>query len=259
MKEIKISKLFHLLYATLLLAPVFAVGVSCAQTAFTGNGFVAETEEVYTEGTSVSQDSFKPNTWYIVDTTLTSNDWGTMNFYMVDLLYIEGTDPEIKPVYIQNFWNLYFSYDATSQGMKFHLENWSPSMEASTGFYYVPLLAFRYKDSTEVQGSFNLPVKTDSSDFFRALPVIGEEKGYQDVFYTSVDKVAQSPFFNWAEKSFIGDGFRYMGNIFGMPTDNPFYTFTCYWCAISILWLIFDVVMYVPKLAHRWLDKGAIE
>ena len=49
MREIRISKLFHLLYATLLLAPVFAVGVACAQTAFTGNGITEVKPEFATE------------------------------------------------------------------------------------------------------------------------------------------------------------------------------------------------------------------
>lgn len=31
-----------------------------------------------------------------------------------------------------------------------------------------------------------------------------------------------------------------------------------YWFVVSIFWLIFDVLMYLPLLVHRWLDKGAI-
>lgn len=32
-----------------------------------------------------------------------------------------------------------------------------------------------------------------------------------------------------------------------------------YWTSISIIWLVFDVFLYVPLLAHRWIDKGVIE
>lgn len=32
-----------------------------------------------------------------------------------------------------------------------------------------------------------------------------------------------------------------------------------YWTSISIIWLVFDTFLYVPLLAHRWLDKGVIE
>lgn len=32
-----------------------------------------------------------------------------------------------------------------------------------------------------------------------------------------------------------------------------------YWTCISIIWLVFDVFMYVPLLVHRWIDKAKIE
>lgn len=32
-----------------------------------------------------------------------------------------------------------------------------------------------------------------------------------------------------------------------------------YWTSISIIWLVFDVFMYVPLLVHRWIDKAKLE
>lgn len=32
-----------------------------------------------------------------------------------------------------------------------------------------------------------------------------------------------------------------------------------YWLLLSIFWLCFDVLIYVPQLAHRWLDKASLE
>lgn len=32
-----------------------------------------------------------------------------------------------------------------------------------------------------------------------------------------------------------------------------------YWTIISIVYLIFDVLMYVPLLVHRWIDKARLE
>lgn len=32
-----------------------------------------------------------------------------------------------------------------------------------------------------------------------------------------------------------------------------------YWTCISIIWLVFDVFMYVPLLVHRWIDKAKLE
>lgn len=31
-----------------------------------------------------------------------------------------------------------------------------------------------------------------------------------------------------------------------------------YWTLTSIIYLIFDIVMYVPLLVHRWIDKATI-
>lgn len=32
-----------------------------------------------------------------------------------------------------------------------------------------------------------------------------------------------------------------------------------YWTIVSIIYLIFDVLMYVPLLVHRWIDKARLE
>lgn len=32
-----------------------------------------------------------------------------------------------------------------------------------------------------------------------------------------------------------------------------------YWLCISLIWLVYDVIMYVPLMIHRWLDKGVID
>lgn len=257
MKEIKISKLFHLLYANLLLAPVFAVGVTCAQTAFTGNGLVAENNVIYTDTDSIHVEDTKPDIWYNLNLN-SIGDWGYGELTDFDIFVVDNNSLE-QPYMLTNLYTGWFEYDSQTQHMKAYYE--SPQSSSSSWFYLenFAYFAFRYRGSFTTEEQTNYPINTDIKYLEENLPVYALDKGYQDVFYTSVDTVSQSPFFNWAEKSFIGDGFRYMGNIFGMPTDNPFYTFTCYWCAISILWLIFDVVMYVPKLAHRWLDKGAIE
>ena len=53
-------------------------------------------------------------------------------------------------------------------------------------------------------------------------------------------------------------------NIFGIGTGD--YTLgilveylLTYWTCISIIWLVFDVFMYVPLLVHRWIDKAKLE
>lgn len=65
--------------------------------------------------------------------------------------------------------------------------------------------------------------------------------------------------FSWAYSSFLTEPFIYIGTLFGLPDNSTIYYALSYWLDISIIWLVFDVVIYIPLLVHRWLDKGIIE
>ena len=86
-----------------------------------------------------------------------------------------------------------------------------------------------------------------------------EQKNVSNTFYDSIDSVVQSPYFSWAYDSFLVAPFTYIVSLFSMPTNSPVVLLMSYWLAISIIWLVFDLVMYVPLLVHRWLDKGVLE
>lgn len=73
------------------------------------------------------------------------------------------------------------------------------------------------------------------------------------------DSVWQNDLFSWSYGSFLTEPFIYIGNIFNVPEANALYYALSYWLDISIIWLCFDMVMYIPLLVHRWLDKGIIE
>lgn len=51
--------------------------------------------------------------------------------------------------------------------------------------------------------------------------------------------------------------------IFGLDSYEMINSLICYgltyWTCVSLIWLIFDVLLYVPLLCHRWLDKGIVE
>lgn len=79
------------------------------------------------------------------------------------------------------------------------------------------------------------------------------------VFYASLQEINDTEFFSWAKDSFLVQPIMYIGNLFGITNPHPIFTFMSYWLAISIIWLVFDLVMYVPLLVHRWIDKGVIE
>lgn len=68
---------------------------------------------------------------------------------------------------------------------------------------------------------------------------------------------------------YIGLGYQ-ISNIYGYLLHDVFGTgsgaflqpiigLLTYWTITSIVYLIFDVLMYVPLLVHRWLDKARLE
>ena len=81
----------------------------------------------------------------------------------------------------------------------------------------------------------------------------------EDIFIDSVNNINTLPLFSWAKNSFLCQPFTYITNLFSMDSTNPIITLLSYWLNISIIWLVFDIVVYVPLLVHRWLDKGIIE
>ena len=92
-----------------------------------------------------------------------------------------------------------------------------------------------------------------------AYQMLDQNTTFNDVFYLAVDNVHSSILFSWCNSSFLTQPIIYITDLFGMPSNSPIITYLSYWLNISIIWLVFDVIMYVPLLVHRWLDKGVIE
>ncbi|MBO4667845.1 MAG: hypothetical protein J5666_06975 [Bacilli bacterium] len=67
------------------------------------------------------------------------------------------------------------------------------------------------------------------------------------------------PVFAWSKSTFVSNAFIYIGALFGIVSTNPIVYLFGYWLSISLCWLVFDLMIYVPNLAHRWLDRSAIE
>ena len=80
-----------------------------------------------------------------------------------------------------------------------------------------------------------------------------------NVFIDSVNNINTITLFSWATNTFINAPFEYITDLFGIASNSPINTLLSYWLSISLIWLVFDLLMYVPLLVHRWLDKGIIE
>lgn len=80
-----------------------------------------------------------------------------------------------------------------------------------------------------------------------------------NVFIESINNINSVSLFSWASSSFLVAPFQYISDLFGVPSGSPITTLLSYWLDISIIWLVFDLIMYIPLLVHRWLDKGIVE
>lgn len=80
-----------------------------------------------------------------------------------------------------------------------------------------------------------------------------------NIFIDSVNNLNTLTLFAWAQTSFLVQPFTFITDLFGISATSPINTLLSYWLSISIIWLVFDLIMYVPLIVHRWIDKGIIE
>lgn len=69
--------------------------------------------------------------------------------------------------------------------------------------------------------------------------------------------------FDFGASSSVSSVYNYLiYEVFGFGSTlivENIITLLTYWTCISIIWLVFDVFMYVPLLVHRWIDKAKLE
>lgn len=68
-------------------------------------------------------------------------------------------------------------------------------------------------------------------------------------------------YFNIFANSPMNDVYNYITSLFFDSGDiNTLVIMLLnYWTSISIIYLVFDLFMYIPLLVHRWIDKGLVE
>lgn len=88
--------------------------------------------------------------------------------------------------------------------------------------------------------------------------VINTNDTISQKIYNGWQTVWSLPIFSWSSNTFFSAPFNYISGLFGFQDGNTLSNCLSYWFSISIIWLVFDVMLYVPLLVHRWLDKASI-
>lgn len=114
------------------------------------------------------------------------------------------------------------------------------------------LLIAKFANTALVSSHINLYENND-------LIVDEYSMSISDSMAFAFDSTMRNSIFVWATSTFLNQPFEYISGLFGIAANNPINTLLSYWLSISIIWLVFDLIMYVPLLVHRWIDKGGID
>lgn len=237
-----------------MLLPIFAIGVTCGYAMFNKNAYLS-----YANG-NVN------NTKY-VEVNVLEND--TNYVYKQDSLLTNPFDRDYI-FKVENIKNYYLPN--MSSNLQYYIENNLVDNFRLSNYNGNPLLNFRNANNENIQ-NFQLQNSLLNFEFtlitvdvqpinyyslFKQIELINPNT-IDNVFYYSVDKVTQSPLFSWAYDSFLSAPFVYILDLFGVPSTHVMVELLSYWLSVSIIWLVFDLIMYVPLLMHRWIDKGVLE
>lgn len=235
--------------------PIFAIGVKSLYVTFNPNAKDSYTENsqtimlpVYYESNEVNSfnDIIIGNIYRFenINTITTTTYYGYVDINLFNRQYEKGVGITEVFLYTTN----------ANQTLYRYVQN------GSTEFIYFDntknLVSF-----TQLQGQFSV---YDNFNFV-SQNIVNYYSPYtytdtiDNVFYYSVEQISNESLFNWANNTFLAQPLLFITNLFGVPSTSPIITILCYWFAISVIWLVFDVIMYIPLLVHRWLDKGVIE
>ena len=255
----KISKLFHWLYGLVMLLPIFAIGTTCLISTF-NMASKQESEIIY---------KYETNEVNSVDDLVV----GRIYHYSIDFSSLTGNLLACNSLYNFNSDKQYDIEIDNSFGFLTISVNNNTSItivqrDNNFNTLFTPCIIYNINNSKfDCDVVFKGIFYSDSYSNYSIsnlndIPIKSVEThnlDTQDIFYNSIDKVCTSALFSWAYDSFLVQPFAYICALFSMPSNSFVVQMLSYWLAISIIWLVFDLIMYIPLLVHRWLDKGVLE
>lgn len=284
----KISRLFHWLYAILMLLPFVPVVSFGLYYAFNKNAVVPEVTKYESKEVDFNQLLPIKGTQTINGISITSNHDGSY--------ILNGTATSNVYAYWNNLYNLqghkilFYLVNSAIEGVSLRDGNYGTEYAITESIYNNTNRATINVDlfvlsGTTVNNARVIPMAFDLSKIFGAgnEPTIEEFNAWfpEDYYeyteskhivipnYREITEIDSAINHIWLP-SFGGMGWT-IKNIFTFLITTIFgisviggigevilYLLT-YWLCISLIWLIYDVIMYVPLMIHRWLDKGVID
>lgn len=279
----KISKIFHWLYLSLLVLPIVAIPVfmiyshrhNIEGNSVTTGGF--EIQERYQTNDVNTIDDIVAGNVYHLDTLLIDSGWfgETNGFIAFEILSYSSIDYDldgyaVDEIYLDQYnSNLYNFIDVVLGHNYVYVAFTNADTYVSLidityiKFYSVDLVFVDTTYLSLVSQNFNGITSSDYQSY--------SFEYNEGLVYNDTDIMSQFTYslYNTTEKYYNFDNFFALGEIRQWFNTNFFngnpslgfgiaWHLLTYWFVVSIFWLIFDVLMYLPLLVHRWLDKGAI-
>lgn len=250
----KINKLFHWLYGALMCLPLLGVLFTSLYVTFNPNAKDSYYGETINEESYVLVDTFVVNNLYYVDfnnNSSATNDYNTLIYCSnVEILSsnFDITDTELETIRNAGYFRLWFNPTYNQNFLTF--ENYGsnfPSLNKFINFSFTYL--GNNNDSLNISNYFANQVYEKEYNKYSYLD--------NSVSY-AINDINNNPLYNWAQDSFLVAPIAFVTGLFGLTQTSPVVTLLSYWLTISIVWLVFDLIMYIPLLVHRWLDKGVL-
>lgn len=234
-KENTIGKI---IYGFLLFIPLFAIGITCAYAIFNKNAYLSNGND-YIDKT-ITLNSSNTNDIYVQGQLITftfeehSAQWnGIFGFSEISIDLNEIFNTELT-------YNRFYLY-ATNTNIIFYDTNGGTHQITASNRTFD---SFTYK--------VDLSVSADKGiyDYGLAQVFTYKERALTDVFYYSIDKVEQSPLFNWANNTATYSVLENTCTTLGITT-----TFVpmllSYWLMISLMYLLYDIALLIIHMAHN--------
>lgn len=298
----KISKIFHCLYFSLLVLPLLIflpTGLYYAFNEHADNGtqtatatadveyqYRYETNEVNSLSDLVAGNIYHANKLRFYTNSndyeimlhlyryaaMSINDYDTFDFYdngiVDDFDILSSFNSEYSVIYYYlsgDFLNGNFNI---TDGFDFYLT--CPFERLQVIFYNVDFIipynveefisVFEENlldDNTMVISSSTFNVIEDANAVITSIEY-NNDNSIVNAMSSAWDYVWALPLFSWTSSSFILTPTSYLSGFFGIAANSSINLLLTYWLSISIVWLMFDVMMYVPLLIHHYLDKAEV-
>lgn len=316
----KISKLFHWLYAILMLLPFAFFVPSVLYYAFNDNATMQSVEVPKTETISVDfnqqikNGNFEDDSdWYGYELTLSTennnailegsiSNIARLTQYSSDLvlshkyyvyfdvtfnefsnlnaiglrypMFASGFDKSISTFTLYQTKRIEYLFTlSTIQNNSWAIQLWASGTPITD--FNVSISNFNVFDLSQMFGIGNEPTISELNQWLTNSYYPYTESELMQITYdtgeteqlvenTSIinyawESIWDLPLFSWTKVTFIAVPFTYITRLFGLAASNSINYVFGYFLSISIVWLVFDIIMYVPLLCHRWIDKARLE